>query len=84
MEAIPRVSKNYDDDIHSSIELISTQASKKPIENELCKNKRDNRQKKETEFTLGDSERTSILHKTFYKGNTSNWSYVFSTILHKF
>ena len=75
IDALPTITKQYNNRIHSSTKLTPIQASLKKNEGFVYKNLLDKRKKVKPKFQINDIVRTADLKKTFSKGDTTNWSY---------
>ena len=75
IDILPKITKQYNNRIHSSTKLTPIQASLKKNEGYVYKNLLDKRNKIKPKYEIGDLVRTADLKKTFSKGDTTNWSY---------
>ena len=75
MDVLPTITKQYNIRIHSSTKLTPIQASLKKNEGFVYNNLLDKRKKICPKFKIHDLVRTTVLRKTFSKGDTTNWSY---------
>ena len=75
IDVLPKITKQYNNRIHSSTKLTPIQASLKKNEGYVYKNLLDKRKKMKPKFQINDLVRTADLKKTFSKGDTTNWSY---------
>ena len=75
IDILPTITEQYNIKVHSSTELIPTQASLKKNESVVYKNLLDKRKKIKPKFQMNDLVRVADLKKTFSKGDTTNWSY---------
>ena len=75
IDALPTITKQYNNRIHSSTKLSPKDASLKKNEGYVYKNLLDKRNKIKPKFQKNDLVRTADLKKTFSKGDTTNWSY---------
>ena len=75
IDVLPTITKQYNNRIHSSINLTPIQANLKKNEGYIYKNISDKRKKIKPNYGIGDLVRTADLKKTFSKGDTTNWSY---------
>ena len=75
IDVLPKITKQYNNRIHSSTKLTPIQASLKRDEAYVYKNLLDKRKKITHKFKIKDLARTAGLKKTFSKGGTTNWSY---------
>ena len=75
IDVLPKITKQYNNRIHSSTKSTPTQASLKKNEGYVYKNLLDKRKKIKPKYEIGDLVRTADLKKTFSKGDTTNWSY---------
>ena len=60
--------------------MTPIQASKKSNRKEVYSNLRDDREKQQPKFKLGQLVRTADIKKVFSKGDSTNWSYKLYTI----
>ena len=74
-DVLPKITKQYNNKVHSSTKLTPIQASLKKNEGYVYKNLLDKRKKIKPKYEIGDLVRTSDLKKTFSKSDTTNWSY---------
>ena len=75
IDVLPKITKQYNNRIHSSTKLTPIQASLKTNEGFVYKNLLDKRKKIKPKFQINDLVRTAELKRTFSKGDTTNWSY---------
>ena len=75
IDVLPKITKQYNNRIHSSIKLTPIQASLKKNEGYVYKNLLDKRKKITPKFQINNLVRVAVLKKTFSKGDTTNWSY---------
>ena len=75
IDVIPIITKQYNNQVHSSTKLTPIQASLKKNEGHVYKNLIDKRNKIKPKFQINDLVRTADLKKTFSKGDTTNWFY---------
>ena len=75
IDVLPKITKQYNNRIHSSTKLTPIQASLKTNEGFVYKNLLDKRKKVKPKFQINDLVRTADLTKTFSKGDTTSWSY---------
>ena len=75
IDVIPKITKQYNNRIHSSTKLTPIQASLKKNESYVYKTLLDKRKEVIPKFKINDLVRTADLRKTFSKGDTTNWSY---------
>ena len=75
IDVLPKITKQYNNRVYSSIKLTPVQASLKKYEGYVYKNLLDKRKRITPKFQLNDLVRTADLKKTFSKGDTTNWSY---------
>ena len=75
IDVLPKITKQYNNRIHSSTKLTPIQASLKTNEGFVYKNLLDKRNKIKPKFQINDLVRTADLKRTFSKGDTTNWSY---------
>ena len=75
IDVLPKITKQYNNRIHSSTKLTPIQASLKKNEGYVYKILLDKRKKIKPKFQINDLVRVADLKKTFSKGDTTNWSY---------
>ena len=75
IDILPKITKQYDNRVHTYTKLTPIQAGLKKNEDYVYKNLLDKRKKIKPKYEIGDLARTADLKKTFSKGDTSNWSY---------
>ena len=75
IDALPTLTKQCNNRIHSSTKLYRIQISLKKDEGFVCNKFSDKRKKVKPKFQVNDLVRTSVLRRTFPKGDTTNWSY---------
>ena len=75
IDVLPKITKQYNNRIHSSTKLTPVQASLKKNEGLVYKNLLDKGNKRTPKFQINDLVRTADLKKTFSKSDTTNWSY---------
>ena len=75
IDVLPKITKQYNNRVHSSTKLSPIQASLKKNEGYVYKNILDKRKKIKPKFQVNDLVRTADLKRTFSKGDTTNWSY---------
>ena len=75
IDILPKITKQYNNKVHSSTKLTPIQASLKKNEGCVYKNLLDKRKKVKPKFQINNLVRTADLKKTFSKGDTTNWSY---------
>ena len=75
IDVLPKITKQYNNKVHSSTKLSPKDASLKKNEGLVYKNLLDKRKKVKPKYEIGDLVRTADLKKTFSKGHTTNWSY---------
>ena len=75
VDILSKITKQYNNRVHSSTKLTPIQASLKKNEGYVNKNLLDKRKKVKPKFQINNLVRTTDLKKTFSKGDTSNWSY---------
>ena len=75
IDALPTITKQCNNRIHSSTKLYRTQASLKKNKRFVCIKLLDKRKKLKPKFQVNDLVRTAVLKRTFSKGDTTNWSY---------
>ena len=75
IDILPKITKQYNNRIHSSTKLTPIQASLKKNESFVYKNLLDKRRKIKPKFHINDFVRLANLKRTFSKGDTTNWSY---------
>ena len=75
IDVLPKITKQYNNKVHSSTKLTPIQASLQKNEGYVYNNLLDKRKKVKQKFQINDVVRTADLKKTFSKGDTTNWSY---------
>ena len=75
IDVLPKITKQYNNRVHSSIKLSPKDASLKKNEGYVSKKLLDKRKKIKPKYEIGDLVRTADLKRTFSKGDTTNWSY---------
>ena len=75
IDVLTKITKQYNNRIHSLTKLTPIQASLKKNEGYVYKNLLDKRKKIKPKFPINDLVRTADLKKTFSKGDTTNWSF---------
>ena len=80
LSELPSGIKQYNIKIHHSLKMTPIQASKKSNERKVYSNLRDDRQKQQPKFKLGQLGRTADIKKVFSKGDSTNYSYLLYTI----
>ena len=75
IDALPTITKQCNNRIHSSTKLNRIQTSLKKNEGFVCDKLLDKRKKLKPKFQVNDLVRTAVLRRTFSKGVTTNWSY---------
>ena len=75
IDILPKITKQYNNRVHSSTKLTPIQASLKKNEGYVYKNLLDKRNKIIPKFQINDLVRTADLKKTFSKSDTTNLSY---------
>ena len=75
IDILPKITKQYNNRIHSSTKLTPIQASLKKNESFVYKNLLDKRKKIKPKLQMNDLVRVVDLKRTFSKGDTTNWSY---------
>ena len=75
VDILPKITKQYNNRIHTPTKLSPKDASLKKNEGYVYKNLLDKRNKVKPKYEVGDLVRTADLKKTFSKGDTTNWSY---------
>ena len=75
IDALPTITKQYNNRTHSSTKLIPIQASLKKNEGYVYKNLLAKRKKITPKFQINDLVRTADLKRIFSEGDTTNWSY---------
>ena len=75
IDVLPKITKQYNNKVHSSTKLTPIQASLKKNECYVYKNLLDKSKKIKPKYEIGDLVRTADLKKTFSKGDTTSWSY---------
>ena len=74
IDVLPRITKQYNNRIHTSTKLTPIQASLKKNEGYVYKNLLDKRNKIKPKFQLNEFVRVADLKKTFSKGDMTHWS----------
>ena len=74
VDVIPIITKQYNNQLHSSTKLSPKDASLKKNEGYVYKNLLDKRKKVKLKYQINDLNRVADLKKTFSKGDTTNWS----------
>ena len=77
---LPSTIKKYDNTIHKSIKMTSTQGYRKSNEKLLFSTLADKRQKQTPKNQLGQLVRSADIKRVFSKGYSTNWSYKVYTI----
>ena len=77
---LPSLIKHYNNTIHHSTKMTPIQASKKINEKLVFSNLRDDREKQQPKYKLGQVIRTADIKNVFSKGDSTNWSYKLYTI----
>ena len=75
IDVLPKITKQYNNRIHSSTKLTPIQASLKKNEGYVYINLLDKRKKITQKFQINDLVRTADSKKTFSESDTTNWSY---------
>ena len=75
IDVLQTITKQYNNQVHTSTKLSPKDASLKKNEGYVYKNLLDKRKKVKPKFQINDLVRTADLKKTFSKGDTTNWSY---------
>ena len=75
IDVLPKITKQYNNRIHSSTKLTPIQASLKTNEGFVYKNLLNKRKKVKPKFQINDLVRTADLKRTFSKSDTTSWSY---------
>ena len=75
IDALPTITKQCNNRIHSSTKLYRIQASLKKNKGFVCIKLLDERKKLKPKFQVNDLVRTAVLRRTFSKGDTTNWSH---------
>ena len=75
IDILPKITKQYNNRIHSSTKLTPIESSLKKNEGYVYKNLLDKRNKIKPTYEIGNLVRTADLKKTFSRGDTTNWSY---------
>ena len=76
IDILPKVTKQYNNRVHSSTKLTPIQASLKQNEGFVYNKILDKRKKIKPKFQVNDFVRTADLRKIFSEGDTINWSYI--------
>ena len=80
LSELPSVVKQYNNTIHSSINMTPNQASKKANRRKVYSNLQGRRDKQLPNFDPGQLVRTPDIKKVFSKGDSPNYSYKLYTI----
>ena len=75
IDILPTITKQYNNQVHSSTKLTPIQASLKKNEGFVYKNLLDKRRKIKPKYQVNDLVRIADLKRTFSIGDTTNWSY---------
>ena len=75
IDVLPKITKQYNNRVHSSTKLSLKDASLKKNEGYVYKTLLDKRNKIKPKFQLNEFVRVADLKKTFSKGDATNWSY---------
>ena len=75
IDILPKITKKYNNKVHSSTKLTPIQGSLKKNEGYAYKNLLDKRKKIKPKFQINNLVRVADLKKMFSKGDTTNWSY---------
>ena len=75
IDALPTLTKQCNNRIHSSTKLNRIQVSLQKDEGFVCKKFSEKRKKVKPKFQVNDLVRTAVLRRTFSKGDTNNWSH---------
>ena len=75
IDVLPVITKQYNNNVHSSTELTPIQACLKKNEGYVYENLLDKRKKLKPKYEIGDLVRTADIKKMFPKSDTTNWSY---------
>ena len=75
IDVLPKITKQYNNKVHSSTKLTPIQASLKKNEGYVYKILLDKRRKLKPKFKINDFVRVVDFKRTFSKGDTTNWSY---------
>ena len=75
IDILPRITKQYDDLLHTSTKLSPKDASLKKNEGYVYKTLLDKRENIKPKFQVNDLVRTTDLKKTFSKSDSTNWSH---------
>ena len=76
IDVLPTKTKQYSNRIHTSTKLSPKDASLKKNETFVYNNLLVKRKKVKPKFQVNDLVRTADLKKTFFKSDTTNWSYI--------
>ena len=74
-DGVSKITKQYNDRVHTSTKLTPIQASSKKNEGYVYHNLVDKRKRIKPKFKIHDLVTTADLKRTFSKENTSNWSH---------
>ena len=80
IDALPTITKQCNNRIHSSTKLNRIQDSLKKNEGFVCNILLDKRKKMKRRFQVNGLVGTAVLRRSFSKGDTTNWSYKFYKI----
>ena len=80
IDVLQTITKQYNNRVNSSTKLTPIQASLKKNEGFVYKILLDKREKVTRKFQINDFVRTADLKRTFSKGDTTNWSFIFYKI----
>ena len=80
LSELTSIIKKYNNTIHHSTKMTPVQASKKTNEKIVFDNLRDDREKQQPKYKLGQLVRTANIRRVFSKGDSTNYSYRLYTI----
>ena len=75
IDLLSKITKQYNNRVHSSTKLTPIQASLKKNEGYVYKNLLHKHKEKTPKFQIKDLVRTADIKRTFSKSDTTNWSY---------
>ena len=83
LSELPSVIKRYNDTIHNSTKMAPIQASQNLNEKKVYANLQDRKDRQKPKFKLGLLVRTADNKRVSSKGDSTNWSFEFSTVSEK-
>ena len=75
IDILPKITKQYNNRVHSSTKMTPIQTSLKKNEGFFYNKLLDKRKKTKPKFQVNDLVRTADLRKMFSEGDTTIWSY---------